>query len=61
MAASRYVGVAALAIYLGLTDNAVRGLVKRGQIPVTRVGRTLRFDLRKIDRWLEAHTTEVAS
>lgn len=61
MPGQRYTDVAGIAEYLGLTDQAVRSLVKRGRIPHTKVGRLLRFDLRRIDEWLKANTVEVAS
>lgn len=59
MPAPRLTDVEGIAAYLGLSEPAVRSMVKRGQIPHVKLGRTLRFDLRKIDRWIEARTVEV--
>lgn len=39
--------------YLGLTESQVRGLVERRQIPFMKVGRSLKFDIRQLDRWIE--------
>lgn len=61
MPAQRLVDIDGIAEYLGTTVRHVRGLVEREAIPVTRIGRRLRFDLRKIDRWIETNTYEAAS
>lgn len=51
----RYIGARDTAIYLGFGDSpsAVQALyqwVHRGYIPAIRVGRTLRFDVKDLDR-----------
>ena len=53
----RYVGVTGLADYLQTSPRHVRALVSRREIPVTRVGRLLRFDIDQVDAWLDNNTT----
>lgn len=54
--APRYFNVEQCAAYIGRTDNAVRMLVKKGQIPRLKLGRKVQFDKEKIDRWMERHS-----
>jgi excisionase family DNA binding protein len=53
--AGRWMNVDQCAAYIGRTPNAVRMLVKKGQIPRMPVGRKLQFDREKIDRWMKRH------
>jgi hypothetical protein len=46
--------VAAAAAYLDMIERAVRDLERRGVLPGHRLGRTVRFDLRELDRRLLA-------
>lgn len=39
--------------YINTPINSIYGMVSRGEIPVSKVGRRLLFDKRKIDQWLE--------
>ena len=43
--------VAELAVWLSLTEKAVRGLVQRDAIPHRKVGKGLRFDRAEVDAW----------
>lgn len=58
MPAQRLTDVAGIAEYLGTTERHVRELVYRRAIPFVKVGRSLRFDLRHIDRWIAANTSD---
>jgi excisionase family DNA binding protein len=40
--------------YLGLHEKTVYDMVARGELPVIRVGRSLRFDPRDMTRWVSA-------
>jgi len=42
-----------IANYLNLSVSGIRKLVREGKIPYFRVGNRIRFDIRKIDVWLE--------
>lgn len=61
MPSPRYVGLPEAAVYLGMSEQALKRLVQRRKVPFSQPAgpRTrLLFDLRKLDRWIEAHTTE---
>ncbi len=50
----RYFNVKEIANYLGMTPNAIRAWVRLRQIPYSKLGRAVRFDIRKIDLWAES-------
>lgn len=45
-----------VASYLRVTEKTVYRLLKRGDIPATKVGRRWRFDREAIDDWLQRHS-----
>ena len=45
------------AAYLALAPETVRRLVRRGELPHTRVGKAIRFRLEDLDRYLEERTS----
>lgn len=48
--------------YLGTTRGALLKLAQRRRIPFVRQGpKTLRFDVRQLDEWIDDHTVEAAS
>jgi excisionase family DNA binding protein len=49
----RFYSVHEMAVYLGLSDDAIRSWVKSGYIPFSKLGRAVRFDIHKIDSWLK--------
>jgi excisionase family DNA binding protein len=58
-AAPRLLTVDEVATYLGMTPYAVRDRVKQRQIPFVRIGeRSIRFDRKKIDAWIDAQAVE---
>jgi excisionase family DNA binding protein len=58
---TRYLSVEQCAAYIGRTPDAVRMMVKRGQLPRLKVGRKTQFDREKIDRWMQRHTARGAT
>jgi excisionase family DNA binding protein len=42
-----------LAAYIGVSTDTIRRAVRKGEIPSTRVGTALRFDLRKVQLQME--------
>lgn len=48
----RFLTAKEVAIYLSLSENTIRAWVKLGRIPFSKLGRSVRFDLRAIDKWL---------
>lgn len=51
------VDVTGAARYLGVSAGTVYGLVRSGEIPHTRVGKSIRFRVWDLDRFLEERTT----
>lgn len=54
---ARLVDQAGAAEYLGTTERHIRELKYRRAIPFVKVGRSLRFDVRDLDRWIEQNKT----
>ena len=42
-----------VSIYLGLNEETVRKWVQRGYIPFHKFGKSLRFDLHKLENWIK--------
>ena len=49
-----------VARYLRLQPGTVRGMARRGELPVVKVGRRWRFKRSQIENWLRDHMTEQA-
>ena len=47
----RFFDVRELATYLSLSEDTIRAWVKLGKIPFSKFGRSVRFDLNKIETW----------
>ena len=56
--APRYVDIKFLARYIGFKESTIRDWVRFGKIPFLRIGKGIRFDLRRIDAWLEEKQVE---
>ena len=54
--AQRFTDVLGVATYLYTTESHVRKMVYERRIPLTKVGRLLRFDLAAIDEWVAANS-----
>lgn len=44
-----------VAIYLGMTPDAVKSKAIEGQVPAVKVDKKWRFDRIDLDRWIEDH------
>ncbi len=55
---SRYVGIKCLAQYIGFKESTIRDWVRFGKVPFLRIGKGIRFDLKRIDAWLEEKQVE---
>jgi excisionase family DNA binding protein len=55
----RFLGLKELAQYIGVKEGTLYVWVCYRKIPYIKVGRLLKFDLHKIEKWLEERTTEV--
>ena len=53
MVGRRYLDVKATALYLGMSEKAVYSAAERRQLPFRKVGRNLRFDVMKLDAYIE--------
>ncbi|MBK5281798.1 MAG: helix-turn-helix domain-containing protein [Nitrospiraceae bacterium] len=42
-----------LAAFIGVSTDTIRRAVRKGELPATRVGTALRFDLRKVQHQME--------
>jgi excisionase family DNA binding protein len=49
---SRYLSIQKAADYTSFSVDALYKRVSDGTIPFTKVGRLLRFDKKKLDRWM---------
>ncbi len=49
----RFLNVPEVATYLGFSISAIRKWVRRGTIPFNKVNGGVRFDLQRLDQWLE--------
>lgn len=58
--AGRLLDTNAAADYLGYTPTQLRNLVQRRQVPFMKVGKSLRFDIRRLDRWIEQAHAEAS-
>ncbi len=55
----RFLNKKEIAEYLGLKEGTVSVWVCHRRIPFVRVGRLVKFDLRKIDAWIAENSVEV--
>lgn len=53
----RFFNVPELANYLGFSTSAIRKWVRRGKIPFNKVNGGIRFDIERIEQWLEREKT----
>ncbi|MDE1920784.1 MAG: helix-turn-helix domain-containing protein [Candidatus Omnitrophica bacterium] len=49
----RFYNAKEISVYLGVSEEAVRKWSLRGQIPFVKLGKSLRFDMIKIDSWVK--------
>lgn len=50
----RFYNAKDIACYLGVSEDAVRKWTQRGYIPFIKLGKSLRFDMIKIEGWLKS-------
>ena len=54
MIQKRYFNAREISTYLGVSEEAVRKWTLRGKIPFVKLGKSLRFDMIKIESWVKA-------
>lgn len=57
----RYLTYGQAADYLGTTISALYKRVERGEVPVIKVGRWVRFDRYDLDAWLHTYRIEASA
>lgn len=55
----RYVNIKELAEYLGIKHGTVYAWVCYKKIPYIKMGRLVKFDLRRIDEWVSQQAVEM--
>ena len=58
MPQKRLINVRELSEYLDLSVNTIYCLVSQRRIPFVKVGRLTKFDLQKIDQWIEENSVQ---
>ena len=58
MSLRRLINVRELSEYLDLKASTIYCLVSQRRIPFVKVGRLTKFDLQKIDEWIEENSVE---
>jgi len=56
----RFLNVKEVAIYLASSEDTIRQWVKTGYMPFSKLGRSVRFDLLKLEPWLEKRECKYA-
>ena len=54
----RYLGIKELAQYLGIREGTLYVWVCHRKIPYVKVGRLVKFDLQKIEKWIAENSVE---
>ncbi|MDD5496713.1 MAG: helix-turn-helix domain-containing protein [Candidatus Omnitrophica bacterium] len=54
----KYLGINDISEYLGVTVNTLYSWVCQKRIPYIKVGRLVRFDMDRIQKWIEVNTVE---
>jgi len=49
----RFLGVKELATYLGVKVNTIYSWVFQKKIPYVKIGRCVKFDIKKIEEWIK--------
>ena len=55
----RFFNIKELSEYLGIAEGTVYVWVCHRKIPFVKIGRLLKFDMRKIEKWLEKRSFDV--
>jgi excisionase family DNA binding protein len=49
------------AAYLSFSEDWIRKQRRRGRMPFVRVGRSIRYRVTDLDKWLAAHTVKASA
>jgi len=56
----RFVSAKELALYMCLNEETIRKMAHRGTLPYAKFGKSLRFDLWKIDSWIKKREVDTS-
>jgi len=54
----RFIGITGLSEYLDISKNTVYSWIWQRKIPYVKIGRLVKFDLRKIEDWIKERGVE---
>ena len=55
---TRLIDIKECAELLGLSSNTLYSWVSQGKIPYVKVGRSTKFDIKDIEKWIEGNKVE---
>ena len=55
----RLINVQDMAAYIGTTPGVIYQMVSQKTIPYVKIGRSTRFDMQKVDAWIEKNSRGV--
>lgn len=61
MLEKRFIGAKELSGYLDVSVNTIRSWIWQRQIPYFKIGRLVKFDVKKIEGWLKDREVKVFS
>lgn len=57
--AENWVGIAEVAIHLGVTKDTIRNWIKKTDMPAHRIGKLWKFKLSEIDDWVKSGNSAI--
>ena len=60
MIQKRFFNAKEISTYLGVSEESIRKWTLRGKIPFVKLGKSLRFDMIKIESWVKAKESSYA-
>lgn len=61
MIQKRYYTAREISIYMGLNEETVRKWAQRGSMPFCKFGKSLRFDMRKVEIWIKKNEVNITN
>jgi len=55
----KFLNIKELSEYLGVTVNTLYAWVNQRKIPYLKMGRLVRFDREKVEKWVESNAVEI--
>ena len=61
MIQKRYYTAREISTYMGLNEETVRKWAQRGSMPFCKFGKSLRFDMRKVEIWIKKNEVNITN